>query len=178
MATARDFAWREPTASIPLRWGAYRSRLSGGLLMIVAGGVAIAGGSALSPFAQFLLFAGTVAHLAGWAVLPSAGWRRVLAMWPSTLAMWFLLTGPRWIAILALPYLGWLLVRHRVGSSYVTVLFVLAGGVIVARLFSEYPQMLAAVGVEAGIIVASAGAARAVQAAGSQLRRGRKPSLP
>ena len=130
MPAARSpFVWREPTAAIPLRWGAYRSRLIGGLWLIVAGGVAIAGGSAFSVFAQFLLSAGTVAHVLGWAVLPATGWRRVWAMWPSTLAMWFLLTGPRWVAILVLAYLGWLLVRHRPLAAYPTAVFVLAGAV-------------------------------------------------
>src|SRR5687768_16381812 len=83
-------AWVEPTSLIPLRWGSYRPRLLGGLLLIVAGGIAIAGGSAASPFAQFLLAAGSAAHVAGWAVLPSRGWRRVWALIPSTFAMWFL----------------------------------------------------------------------------------------
>lgn len=174
---AGSLVWREPTAAIPLRWGSYRSRLIGGIWLIVAGGVAIAGGSAISAFAQTLLSAGTVAHVLGWAVLPSTGWRRVWAMWPSTLAMWFLLTGPGWLAILVLSYLGWLLVRHRPIASYPTVIFVLAGAVIIARLFPVYPDMLIALGIEGAVIVASAWAARAVHVAGSRVRRGRKPSV-
>lgn len=172
-------SWREPTASLPLRWGAYRTRLLGGMLLIVAGGLAIAGGSAATAFANFLLAAGTAAHVLGWAVLPAAGWRRVWAMAPSTLAMWFLLTGPGWLAILVLPYLGWLLVRHRPLASYPTVTFVLAAAVIAARLFGEeYRGMLPALAIVGAVIVVSAWAARAVHVAQFQVRRGRKPRNP
>ena len=174
------FRWREPTSLLRLRWGAYRARTVGGLLLIVGGGAAIAGGSATTPFAATLLYLGSVAHIVGWAVLPSAGWRRVWALIPSTFAMWFLLTGPGWLAILVLPYAGWLLVRHRPLASYPTITFVLAGAVIVARLFPSYSAMLPALGIMAGVLVLSALAARAVhvaQARARRMRRGRKPSL-
>jgi hypothetical protein len=167
----------EPTSLIPLRWGAYRSRLLGGLLLIVAGGIAIAGGSAYSPFAQFLLAAGTIAHVTGWSVLPSAGWRRVWALVPSTLAMWFLLTGPGWLAILLLPYLGWLLVRHRPIAAYPTAIFVLAAATMVAGLFPEYSAMLPALGIVTAVMAVSAWVARAVHVAQTRLRRGRNPGL-
>src|SRR5688572_16679834 len=124
-ATAAPF--REPTSLLRLRWGGYRPRLLGGLLLIVAGGTAVAGGGATSPFATALLFLGSAAHIVGWSVLPAAGWRRIWALIPSTFAMWFMLTGPGWLAILALPYLGWLLVRHRPIVAYPTVAFVIAG---------------------------------------------------
>lgn len=166
-------AWVEPTALLRLRWGGYRTRLLGGLLLIVSGGVAIAGGSAYSPFAQFLLAAGTAAHVAGWSILPAAGWRRVWALAPSTLAMWFLLTGPGWLAILLLPYLGWMLVRHRPLASYLTALFVLAAAVMVAAPFPEYRGMLPALGIVSAVGVTSAWAARAVHVAQWRLRRGR-----
>jgi len=164
----------EPTALLPLRWGGYRTRLLGGLLLIVSGGVAIAGGSASSPFAQFLLAAGTIAHVTGWSVLPAAGWRRVWALIPSTLAMWFLLTGPGWLAILLLPYLGWLLVRHRPIAAYPTALFVLAAAMMVAKPFPEYSGMLPALGIVSAVMAVSAWVARAVQVAQSRVRRGRQ----
>lgn len=176
------FRWREPTAAIPLRWGGYRTRLLGGLLLIVGGGVAIAGGAASSPFANALLYLGSMAHVAGWSVLPSAGWRRVWGLIASTLVMWALLAGPGWLWILVFPYLGWLLVRHRPFASYPTITFVLAGAVIVARLFPSYAAMLPALGIMAGVMVLSALAARAVHVAQArarnvrEVRRGRKPS--
>lgn len=170
------FRWREPTSRIVLRWGAYRSRLLGGLLLIVAGGTAVVGGGATTPFAAALLYAGSLAHIVGWSVLPAAGWRRVWAFIPSTFAMWFMLTGPGWLAVLVLPYLGWLLVRHRPIASYPTLLFVVAGAVIVARLFPSYSAMLPALGTMAGVIVLSALAARAVHVAQERVRRGRKSS--
>lgn len=125
----------------------------GGLFLIVCGGVAIAGGS---PFANWLLAGGTVAHVVGWSILPAAGWRRVAALLGSTLAMWFLLTGPRWLGILALPYLGWLLVRHRSPVSFITVVFVLAAAGMVASRSPEYSDMLLALAVEGAVLVASA----------------------
>lgn len=171
--------WREPTSLVPLRWGGYRSRLLGGLLLLVAGGVAVAGGGATSPFATALLFLGSATHVAGWAVLPSAGWRRVWALVPSTLAMWLLLVGPAWLWVLVIPYLGWLLVRHRPVASYPTVTFVLAGAVIIARLLPpSYSSMLTGLGLETAVIVVSALAARAVHVAQARVRRGRKLSIP
>lgn len=176
--TPEPFRWREPTAALRLRWGGYRTRLLGGLLLIVAGGIAVAGGGVTSPFANALLYAGSVAHVAGWAVLPSAGWRRVWALIPSTLVMWALLAGPGWLWILVVPYLGWLLVRHRPLASYPTLTFVLAGAILVAPLFPSYASMLPALGTMAGVMVLSALAARALhvaQARARRLRRGRKP---
>jgi hypothetical protein len=175
--TPAPFRWREPTAALPLRWGGYRTRLLGGLLLIVGGGLAVAGGGVTSPFANALLYAGSVAHIAGWSVLPSAGWRRVWALIPSTLVMWALLAGPGWLGILLFPSLGWLLVRHRPVASYPTLTFVLAAAIVVARLFPSYGSMLPALGIMGAVLVLSALAARAVhvaQARARQVRHGRK----
>ncbi len=175
--TPEPFHWREPTATLPLRWGGYRTRMLGGLLLIVGGGVAVAGGAAASPFANFLLYAGSVAHITGWSVLPAAGWRRVWAFIPSTAVMWALLAGPGWLWILVFPYLGWLLVRHRPLASYPTLIFVIAGAVLVAPLFPSYEFMPAALGAMAAIMLLSALAARALhvaQARGRDVRRRRK----
>jgi len=149
--------WVEPTSLLPLRWGFHRSRLLGGLVLIIGGGVGIAGGS---PFANWLLAAGTAAHVAGWAVIPSAGWRRVVAMCLSTLASWFLLTGPRWLGILALGYLGWLLVRHRPLVAYVTAVFPIAAAGMVASRAPAYADMLPALAIEGTVLVLSAWVAR------------------
>ena len=66
------FRWREPATDVPLRWGGYRTRMLGGVLLIVGGGIAVAGGGVSSPFATALLYAGSLAHITGWSVLPSA----------------------------------------------------------------------------------------------------------
>lgn len=167
--------WREPASTLPLRWGSYRTRLLGGAALLVAGGLAVAGGSAASPFAQSLLAMGSVVHVAGWSVLPAAGWRRVWAMIPSTFTAWFLLAGPAWLAILALPYLGWMLVRHRPLASYPTALFVIAAGFLAAQIFGgPYSGMLPALGFVGALMVLSAWAARALHITRFRMRRGRK----
>lgn len=179
--TPAPFQWREPTAAVRLRWGGYRTRMLGGLLLIVGGGVAIAGGSAASPFANFLLYAGSIAHITGWSVLPSAGWRRVWALILSTAVMWALLAGPGWLWILVFPYVGWLLVRHRPLAGYPTLIFVIVGAVLVAPVFPSYESMLPALGTMATIMLLSALAARAVHVSQARarwinrLRRGRNP---
>ncbi|HEU0206897.1 MAG TPA: hypothetical protein VFQ74_09445 [Pseudolysinimonas sp.] len=126
----------------------------------MSGAVAIAGWDTFVP--PLFLLAALLAHIAGWSAMPAEGWRRVVAVTISTPAVLLLLTGPRFIGVLALPYLGWMLVRHRPLRSYPTLSFVLAGAVIVARLFPEYSGMLPALAIEFAVIVASAWAAAAV----------------
>lgn len=147
------------TTTRPLRWGFTRTRVIGGGILIVSGAVAIAGSNT---YVLLLLLAGLLVHVAGWAVMPTDGWRRVVAVVLSTPAALLLLTGPRFIGVLVLPFIGWLLVRDRPLRSYPTLIFVLAGAVIVARLFPDYSGMLPALAVESAVIVASAWAARAV----------------
>jgi hypothetical protein len=147
------------TTTLPLRWGGARARTVGGGILIVTGAVAIAGSNT---YVLLLLLAGLIAHVAGWAVMPGEGWRRVVAAVATTPAALALLTGPRFMWVLVLPYLGWLLVRHRPLRSYPTITFVLAGAVIVARLFPDYDGMLPAVVIEFAVIVASAWVAHAL----------------
>lgn len=147
---------------LPLRWGSYASRVLGGGILIISGAVAVAGSDT---FVLWLLLAGVVAHVAGWCIMPSDGWRRVVAVTISTPAVVLLLTGPRFIGVLVLPYIAWLLVRHRPARSYPTVTFVLAGAVILPRVYSDYDGMLPALGIELAVIVASAWVARAVAVA-------------
>ena len=143
----------------PLRWGDPASRAVGGGILIVSGGIAVAGADT---FVLWLLLIGTVVHIAGWCVMPSSGWRRVVAILLSTPAVLLLLTGPRFIGVLVLPYIGWLLVRHRPLRSYPTVTFVLAAAVILPRIYSDYDGMLPALAIQLAVIAASAWAARAV----------------
>jgi hypothetical protein len=159
MAEARR-RWHEPTRSIRLRWGFYEERTIAGLLLIVAGGTAMAGASGVTAFSLSLLPAGAVAHLAGWCVMPSAGWRRVVVLAPSGLAMIALLGGPEFLGALVIPFIGWLLVRQRPARSYPTISFVLAGAIVLARVFDTYAEMLTALGIALAVVVASAWAAR------------------
>jgi hypothetical protein len=150
------------TTTRPLRWGGASTRAMGGGILIVAGAVAVAGGGGTTNYALWSLVMGVLVHVAGWSVMPADGWRRVVAVLVSTPAVFLLLTGPRFIGVLVLPYIGWMLVRHRPARSYPTVIFVLAGAVIVARVFPDYDGMLPALAIEFLVIVGSAWAARAV----------------
>ncbi|CAN5547636.1 hypothetical protein BH10ACT6_BH10ACT6_14730 [soil metagenome] len=153
----------------PLRWGDAPSRAVAGGILIISGAIAVAGADT---FVLWLLLLGTIVHIAGWCIMPSSGWRRVVAVAVSTPAVLLLLTGPRFIGVLVLPYVAWLLVRHRPGRSYPTLLFVLAAAVILPRLFPDYSGMLPALCIELAVIAASAWVARAVA------RRGDSRSLP
>ncbi len=149
--------WREPTSLLPLRWGGYRGRLALGLWLIVSGGVAIAGSNTN---VLWLLTLGTGAHIVGWCILPSAGWRRITVVLPSTIAAWLLLSGPRFLVGLVVPYLGWLLVRHRPLVAYPTAILVLAGAIVLGELLKDYRGMLLALGIEFAVMVAAAWVAR------------------
>src|SRR4051794_4905876 len=106
--------WREPSSRVPLRWGTWAGRSWGGLWLIVSGGVAVAGSSAANPpFTLLLAGAGLTAHVLGWAVLPAAGWRRVIAILPSTFAVAALLSGPSYLLLLVVPLLAWFIARYR-----------------------------------------------------------------
>jgi hypothetical protein len=142
-----------------LRWGDSRSRAIAGGILIISGAIAVAGADT---FVLWLLLIGTVVHVAGWCVMPSSGWRRVVAVALSTPAVILLLTGPRFIGVLVLPYIAWLLVRHRPARSYPTLIFVLAAAVILPRIYDDYDGMLPALGIELAVMAASAWAARAV----------------
>jgi hypothetical protein len=160
--------WREPSSDLPLRWGTWAGRSWGGLWLIVSGGVAIAGSSAV---AAWLAALGLAAHLAGWAVLPSRGWRRVVVLLPSGFAMFALLPGPGYLTVLVVPFLCWLLVRHRPLRVYPMAAFVIATGIVLARLFPDYDGMPIASAVALLVVAGAAWAARAVHAATARPRR-------
>ncbi|HEX7834006.1 MAG TPA: hypothetical protein VF479_00895 [Pseudolysinimonas sp.] len=177
--------WREPSSRLALRWGSWSGRSWGGLALIVGGGVAIAGTTAST---IWLATAGVAAHVLGWAVMPAAGWRRLVVVLPSTLAMANLLSGPTYLTVLVVPFLAWLLVRHRPLRVWPMAVFVIAAGIVLARVFPDYSGMLPALGVAAGILIGAAWAARAVHAASARrpvrrrpVRQGRqrpRPQLP
>src|SRR5690606_25539459 len=108
-------------------------------------------------FSLWVLALGTLFSVLGWCVLPSAGWRRTVAVGPAVLAMWLLLTGPRFLIVLVVPYLCWLLVRHRPGITALTAIPVAAVAVLVGDAFGgDYSRMLVALGVVAATMVAGA----------------------
>lgn len=127
--------WVEPTTRLPLRWGGYRTRSAAGLLLIVAGAIALAGGT--SATALTVLYPGWIAHFIGWTILPAAGWRRCVAAVTSSVVLVFLLSGPAFFWLLTLSYVMWLLVRHRPAVAYPTVSVVLAGGILIARIIPD-----------------------------------------
>jgi energy-converting hydrogenase Eha subunit A len=147
----------------PLRWGDSRSRAVAGGILIISGAIAVAGADT---FVLWLLLLGAVVHIAGWCVMPASGWRRVVASVLSTPAVLLLLTGPRFIGVLVLPYIAWLVVRHRPARSFPTLVFVLGAAVILSRLYGDYSGMLPALGIEVAVMAASAWAARAVAGRG------------
>jgi hypothetical protein len=164
-------AWREPTRRIPLRWGTWSGRSWGGLSLVIGGGAAIAGSSAANPYTLFLAAAGIAAHLIGWSVLPAKGWRRVVIMAPSLIAMASLLAGPAYLTMLVVPLLGWLLLRARPLRVWPMAAFVVAAGVVLRQVFPDYTGMLTASGIALFVAVGCAWAARAVHAASTRPRR-------
>jgi hypothetical protein len=163
--------WREPSSQLILRWGSWGARSWGGLALIVGGGTAIAGTTAST---AWLATAGALAHLLGWSVMPAAGWRRIVVLLPSTSAMVALLSGPTYLSVLVVPFLCWLLVRHRPLRVWPMAAFVVAAGIVLARLYPEYSGMLPALGVMAGILGGAAWASRAVHAASTRPVRTRR----
>ena len=145
--------WREPTSLLPLRWGTYRERLLAGLCLIVSGGIATAGSNYAS---TWLLYLGLGVHVLGWCIVPSAGWRRIVAVAPATLFTLALLAGPRFLVGLVVPYLCWLLVRHRPLIAYPTAVLVLTAAIALGELLRDYRGMLLALSIEFAVMVGSA----------------------
>lgn len=150
---ASERRWHEPTRALPLRWGHYNDRYLAGLLLIVGGGIQLQGSNT---WTLPLLLIGTAAHVIGWAIMPASGWRRLVVVVPATAQIWILLTGPYSAWTFVVPYLCWLLVRHRPARSYITVLFPLANGMILPQFFTEYTGMLPTLAISMAVLIASA----------------------
>ncbi len=143
-----------PTSLPPLRWGDVPTGLWAGAWLLVGGGAAVAGSNTE---ALGVVAVGTVAHAAGWCLLPSAGWRRTVAVGPATLTMWLLLAGPRFVIVLVVPYLLWLLVRHRSALAALTAVPVAMVALLVGDAFGQdYTRMLTALGI-VGVAMLAAG---------------------
>lgn len=145
--------WVEPAARLPLRWGRYRERVVAGLVLIAGGLVHLQAASTLN---LLPLIVGTSAHTIGWLILPATAWRRLVPLLPSGLVVWLLLTGPQSMWTLAVPFLCWLIARHRPWRSVLAVAPVLLYGVLAVAVFREYDEQLLALGLGAAVLVGSA----------------------
>ncbi|MDH6179975.1 small-conductance mechanosensitive channel [Microbacteriaceae bacterium SG_E_30_P1] len=171
MSADRVRAWVEPTRSLPLHWGRYTDRYLMGLVLIIAGGIGL---QASNTWANYFLLQGALVYAIGWSILPSRGWRRAVIVAPATGQLWLLLTGPYSVMTLVVPYLAWLLVRHRPLRSYVTVILPIANGFIVPMLFVGYGGMLGALGVSLAVLAISAWLARLL----ASTKRPAPPAIP
>ena len=98
-----------------------------------------------------------------------------MVLLPSTFAMAVAARpGPTYLSVLVIPFLCWLLVRHRPLRVWPMGAFVVAAGIVLARIFPDYSGMLPALGVAAGILIGAAWAARAVHAASTRPVRPRR----
>ena len=144
---------------LSLRWGTYRGRYLAGLLLIVGGAVQLQGSNT---WTLPLLLIGTTAHIVGWSIMPARGWRRMLVIVPATVQIWLLLTGPASVWMFVIPYLCWMLVRHRPARSYLTVLLPLANGFVIPQFTMEYSGMPVALAVSMTVFVGAAWLARLI----------------
>jgi hypothetical protein len=151
--------WREPTSLLPLNWGNYTDRYLAGLILIVGGAIQLQGSNT---WTLPLLLIGTAAHATGWAIMPARGWRRLLVVVPATFQIWLLLTGPQSMWTLVVPYLGWLIVRHRPLAAFLTAVFPLANGFLIPQFFSEYSGMPLSLAISMAVFVGSAWLARLI----------------
>jgi hypothetical protein len=156
---ATRIGWREPTSLLELRWGRYRPRYIGAIVLILAGALVLQAGSA---YADYLIAIGFVSHVAGWAILPARGARRAAVAVPSALLVGSLLLGSVAAVLLVGPLAFWLLLRERPGRSYLATLIPLASGLVLAKLYPQYGDGAIVVAVSLVVIVASAWLARAL----------------
>jgi hypothetical protein len=154
-------AFTEPTRRHTLRWGTYLGRYLAGLAYIAAGTVILLSSNT---YALGFLLLGTIAHVAGWFLLPATGARRLIAFGPSLIAIFLMLTGPQILFVMAAVLFGWLLVRERPLRSYVVLIFPIFSGVIMAYSFHSNQDEPVAFGIECVVVGASAWLARFLDA--------------
>jgi hypothetical protein len=156
---AADRRWREPTSLLPLHWGTYGERYVAAIILIIGGAVEVQGSNTWS---LPLIPIGVTAHAIGWAIIPSRGWRRLVVIPPAILQICMLLIGPLAVWTLVIPFLCWLLVRHRPLRSYVTVVLPIANGFVLPYFFTTYSGMLPALATSMTVFVGAAWFARAL----------------
>lgn len=156
----------EAAARLDLRWGQYRERVVMGLVLIAGGLVHLQAASTLN---LVPLIVGSAAHVLGWLIMPATAWRRLVPLLPSTLVVWLLLTGPQSVWTLTVPFVCWLIVRHRPARSFLALGPVLLNGVVAVAVFTEYDGMLVAMSISTVVLIGSAWWAAA-------LERGARPT--
>lgn len=149
--------WREPTSVLPLRWGGYRFRYVAALALVFAGGLLV---QATSAYATYLLYIGMAAHVLGWWILPSRGWRRFWMSLLSATVMLVLLTGGPSSAALVIPLAGWLYLRQRRALCYLVLLAPFAAGVLLGQVFPQYGYGTIVIASAGAVLVGSAWLAR------------------
>lgn len=156
----------EPRA---LRWGRRGDRLVLGLALILGGGLGVQG---TTPYILWLLPAGLVLHVAGWAILPTDGWRRILGAFLGAIAALLLLSGPQALWMLVLPYAGWLVARKRPPLAWVTAALPIATGIVLALVTREYEQLPWALPIQLAALVTAAWLAALFAHSAARMRPG------
>ena len=140
-------------SALPLTWGNYRDRSIAGLVFAITGAVHVQG---TNTYSLPVLLVGVTAVGIGWGIMPARGWRRVIAAILGIANAAALLAGPVAVWTCAFALLAWLLVRHRPPLSYLTLLFPVANGLILPRLFEDYQWMPLCLAISLAVVVASA----------------------
>jgi hypothetical protein len=148
-----DKGWREPTSSVVLLWGGYRTRYLLALVLIVAGALLVQAGSA---YAGYFIGIGFAAHIVGWLILPSRGVRRVIIAVPSAICASAPLIGSLATVLLVLCLLGWLWARQRPALSYLVLVFPIVCGVVLHQIYPQYGDGGIVVAVSLAVVVGSA----------------------
>jgi hypothetical protein len=153
--------WKEPTRTIPLRWGSYRLRYVAAVILILGGALLV---QPTSVYSGYLVEIGVPAQILGWLIVPSRGSRRAWAALPSALCCCALLIGSAGTFALIVPLLAWLFVRQRPALSYVVVLLPLVSAIVLLELYPQYGEGVIVVIVSFLVVVGSAWLARAIAA--------------
>ena len=156
-----DSGWREPASTLALRYGGYRARYVAALTLLFGGGAAVQLGSAYTLAA---LSIGVLASVAGWVVVPAAGWRRAVAVAPAVLGVAGLLAGAASGALLCLALAGWLLVRSRPLIGYLALVLPATAAAALAQVFPHYAGRAVVAAVLALVVVGAAWLARSLAA--------------
>jgi hypothetical protein len=156
-------------ASLPLTWGSFRGRSIAGLVLAITGAVHVQG---TNTYSLPVLLVGVVAVAVGWGIMPARGWRRLIAAPLGIANAVALLAGPVAVWTCAFALLAWLLVRQRPPLSYLALLFPIANGLVLPRLFEDYGWMPLCLAISLAVVVASA------WIAGLIADSGRRPSPP